>query len=126
MRKSETGTFLPSIRSHRASMEGRPKMKSFFLEKVKKEVSKEASYEAMESSLITEEQHKLKNLLREFNDRSQSILADYISGPVKSREGSPLKVPLESIKKVLDQEEAILQKMVEQCQAELKVLEGRC
>jgi|JI9StandDraft_2_1071091.scaffolds.fasta_scaffold1809489_1 hypothetical protein len=58
----------------------------------------------MESSLITEEQHKLKNLLREFNDRSQSILADYISGPLKSKEGSPPKIPIESIRRVLDQE----------------------
>ncbi len=35
----------------------------------------------MEGSLISEEQQRLKQLLREFNDRSQSILNDYISGP---------------------------------------------
>lgn len=45
---------MPTIRSHRASMEGRSKMKSFFLERVKREVGREASYEAMESSVINE------------------------------------------------------------------------
>jgi hypothetical protein len=56
-------------------------MKSFFMERVKQEVSEETPYEAMGSVLITEEQKKLKNLLREFNDRTQSILADYIAIP---------------------------------------------
>lgn len=101
MRKSETGVFLPSIRTHRASLSGRSRMKSFFLERVKQEVSKEISYEAMESSLINEEQHKLKQILREFNDRSQSILADYISGPAKTEDVTVTKPSTESLKKVL-------------------------
>ena len=38
MRKSDTGVFLPSIKSQRASLSGRTKMKSFFFERVKEEV----------------------------------------------------------------------------------------
>lgn len=55
----------------------------------------------MKSSLINEEQHKLKQILREFNDRSQSILADYISGPAKAEDVSVPKPSAESLKKVL-------------------------
>ena len=60
MRKSETGSYLPTIKSHRTSLSGRTKMKSFFLERVKKEVSVEKTYEEMESSMLGEEQKKLK------------------------------------------------------------------
>ena len=44
MRKSETGVLLPSIKSQRSSLEGRGKIKSFFLERVKKEFNEETSY----------------------------------------------------------------------------------
>lgn len=65
MRKSETGVFLPSIKTQRTSLSsGRNKIKSFFLERVKQEVTEEKSYEALESNLIGEEQRKLKQLLR--------------------------------------------------------------
>lgn len=103
MRKSETGVFLPSIRVQRASLSDRSRMKSFFLERVKQEVNRDASYEGMESSLINEEQHKLKKILREFNDRSQSILADYISGPAKVEDAVTHRPSIESLKKVLEQ-----------------------
>lgn len=35
-------------------------------------------------------------------------------------------MPMETSKKVLDQEEAILRKMIDQCQTELKALDSRC
>lgn len=55
----------------------------------------------MENSLINEEQTKLKQLLREFNDRSQSILTDYIAGPAKIEDVVPQKPSIELSRKVL-------------------------
>jgi hypothetical protein len=57
----------------------------------------------MESSLITEEQKRLKNLLREFNNRTQSILSDYIAIPIRPKEASPPKQTIQEVKKVLEQ-----------------------
>jgi hypothetical protein len=53
MRKSETGTVLPYIRTQRNSLTNKPRMKSVFIERVKQEVSHETSYEAMDASNIT-------------------------------------------------------------------------
>ena len=91
-------------------------MKSFFFERVKEEVGEEATYEVMESSMLGEEQRKLKKLLREFNDRSQNILSDYIAWPVSKNEASPPRQSYDDVRKLLKREEEILSKITEQCQ----------
>jgi len=53
----------------------------------------------MESSKISEEQKKLKQLLRDFNDQSHIILANYITTqPQKTAKSFSLKTSKEDIK----------------------------
>jgi len=44
MRKSETGSLLPYIKTQRSSLNNKQRMKSVFIERVKQEVSQETSY----------------------------------------------------------------------------------
>jgi hypothetical protein len=80
----------------------------------------------MNTSRINDEQRRLKQLLREFNDRSHMILTDFIAEPNKLVETSPTKVSNQEVIKVREQEGANLNKVMVQCQVELKLLESRC
>ena len=44
MRKSETGSLLPYIKTQRSSLNNKQRMKSVFIERAKQEVSQETSY----------------------------------------------------------------------------------
>ena len=55
----------------------------------------------MDSTVLSGEQKKLKQLLREFNDHSQSILSDYISWPVNKNEVSPPRQSYDDVRKLL-------------------------
>lgn len=57
------------------------RLKSVFVERVKQEINEDNDdYEAMANSQLSEEQKKLKQLLREFNDKSHFILSSFIEG----------------------------------------------
>lgn len=60
-----------------------PKMASLFLQKVKDDITQDTQYDFVQSSHITEEQNKLKNILRNLNQETYHILNRFIYNPNK-------------------------------------------
>ena len=126
MRKSETGVALPLIRTQRRStnFSTRSPRNSLFIERVKNEVAEGTVYEEMPTNDLTEEQKKLKKILRDFNDQTHVVLGNFI-------DGRPRQTPKRRTRSTTNQlqtsmrEVEVQDKVLAQCKAELKSLQAR-
>lgn len=130
MQKSQTGVALPAIRTQKKigsshTNYNKQRLRSVFVERVKQEIGEGEEYDAMASSQLGEEQRKLKNLLREFNDQSQYILSSFIDAQPRVTKTKIFRDSSLDLK-VRERESLNKDKIIEQCEAELKQLEARC